>query len=181
MNRYSTVTMPRLVLEEVVAEPIQAVEPLLKMYPVATAASVMASRAHANVEKRYRARASLSRVCTAKRPRKANSSTSSTPMKPWSPAFAASAMRTGQVIAEEVRTTTRAASATEIRTRHVGYRRSPGDLASLATCSIGECRMSLWSALVSPPVAEPHVMAMTCRSVAASRRGPPGSGEPQNR
>jgi hypothetical protein len=31
--------------------------------------------------------------------------------------------------------------------RHgVGYRRSPGNLASLATRSIGECRMPLWSA-----------------------------------
>jgi hypothetical protein len=42
--------------------------------------------------------------------------------------------------------------------RHiVGCRRSPGDLASRVTRSIGECQMSLWSALVvSPPAAEPH-------------------------
>jgi hypothetical protein len=33
--------------------------------------------------------------------------------------------------------------------RHaVGYRRSPGKLASRVTRSIGECRMSLWSTLV---------------------------------
>ena len=33
--------------------------------------------------------------------------------------------------------------------RHaVGYRRSPGNLASRVTRSIGECRMSLWSAVV---------------------------------
>ena len=33
--------------------------------------------------------------------------------------------------------------------RHVvGYRRSPGNLASHVTRSIGECRMSLWSAIV---------------------------------
>jgi hypothetical protein len=30
----------------------------------------------------------------------------------------------------------------------VGYRRSPGNLASRVTRSIGECRMSLWSTLV---------------------------------
>ncbi len=32
--------------------------------------------------------------------------------------------------------------------RGVGYRRSPGNLASRITRSIGECRMSLWSVLV---------------------------------
>jgi len=33
--------------------------------------------------------------------------------------------------------------------RHlVGYSRSPGNLACLVTRSIGECRMSLWSAMV---------------------------------
>jgi hypothetical protein len=33
--------------------------------------------------------------------------------------------------------------------RHaVGYRRSPGNLASHVTRSIGECRMSLWSTMV---------------------------------
>jgi hypothetical protein len=36
--------------------------------------------------------------------------------------------------------------------RHVvGYRRPPGNLASRVTRSIGECRMSLWSALVVRP------------------------------
>jgi hypothetical protein len=42
--------------------------------------------------------------------------------------------------------------------RHVvGHRRSPGNLASCVTRSIGECRMSLWSTLVvSPPEAESH-------------------------
>jgi hypothetical protein len=32
--------------------------------------------------------------------------------------------------------------------RAIGYRRLPGNLASRATRSIGECRMSLWSAMV---------------------------------
>jgi hypothetical protein len=41
--------MPRLVPEDVVEAPIQAVEPLLKMKPVATVASVMNSRPQANV------------------------------------------------------------------------------------------------------------------------------------
>ena len=38
----------------------------------------------------------------------------------------------------------------------VGYRRSRGNLASRVTRFVGECRMSLWSALVvSPPETQP--------------------------
>jgi hypothetical protein len=42
----------------------------------------------------------------------------------------------------------------------VGYCRSPGNLASHVTRSIGECRMSLWSTLVvSPPLVESYERA----------------------